>query len=221
MTQFLDKICYRRYNARKRYGDFNMKIFSGNDPRDFGPWVGEKIEKALSCHIMLGERNPDVKKDSDYILTQDYLFMLYAYSHGDLNSIRCALTENFVKDYGWKGFKFIDDLLEGKITKGWISEIEEENHNVLMAEELLRLIRLNNKRMRTKINEYIDYSDIANSFFKQLSDDIDKVNLGYEKWDWFYDRHKSDEYYTDKKIDPRIIEMYEYIKSLKLDALNE
>lgn len=198
-----------------------MKIFSGNDPRDFGPWVGEKITMALSCHIRLGERNPEIKKDSDYLLTQDYLLMLYAYSHGNLNSIRCPLTEKFIKDFGWNGFKFIDDLLEGKTTKGWLSEIQEEKDNKLFADEIIKLILLNDRNMRTKINEYLNYSDTSIDFFKRLSDDIDKVNLGEEKWDWFYDRHKSDIYYTDKKIDPRIIEMYEYIKSLKLDALNE
>ena len=188
----------------------DLKIIRYGDCRNFASWTIEKLSNAISGLADLITECPNIKNSDSFHNALYYNLLVYGYLVGGLTDF----TENgnfawLILDYGNDGFLFLKDLIyksqQGEILK----EINASKNDEIAVNNIIQLINENKKTNRTLIAVELSKIKKKDLLIQSIEEDIELVHQGEKSWEWFYNKHKLDKYYSNYSIDKKLLECYE------------
>ena len=78
-----------------------------------------------------------------------------------------------------------------------------------IGKPIIQLINENKKTNRTLIAVELSKIKKKDLLIQSIEEDIELVHQGEKSWEWFYNKHKLDKYYSNYSIDKKLLECYE------------
>ena len=188
----------------------DLKIIRDGDCRNFASWTIEKLSNAISGLADLITECPNIKNSDSFHNALYYNLLVYGYLVGGLTDF----TENgnfawLILDYGNDGFLFLKDLIYKSQQSEILKEINASKNDEIAVNNIIRLINENKKTNRTLIAVELSKIKKKDLLIQSIEEDIELVHQGEKSWEWFYNKHKLDKYYSNYSIDKKLLECYE------------
>lgn len=180
----------------------NIEIKNLDNGYDFIPWSLEKLGRSIELSLMALEKSED--KDIRYYIEDSLRYMLKMYfvisGKEDFNK----LQELFIRNNA----SFFKTYIGLAVSNDDNAKIEITNPNNVVYDDLLKLITPedNKTALKTMLRQYkYNGTSFVGSWIYELDDDLEKVYMQEETWEWFYLKHKDDktihEYFTYKDLE--------------------
>ena len=187
-----------------------LKIIRYGDCRNFASWTIEKLSNAISGLADLITECPNIKNSDSFHNALYYNLLVYGYLVGGLTDF----TENgnfawLILDYGNDGFLFLKDLIYKSQQSEILKEINASKNDEIAVNNIIQLINENKKTNRTLIAVELSKIKKKDLLIQSIEEDIELVHQGEKSWEWFYNKHKLDKYYSNYSIDKKLLECYE------------
>ncbi len=188
----------------------DLKIIRDGDCRNFASWTIEKLSNAISGLADLITECPNIKNSDSFHNALYYNLLVYGYLVGGLTDF----TENgnfawLILDYGNDGFLFLKDLIYKSQQSEILKEINASKNDEIAVNNIIQLINENKKTNRTLIAVELIKIKKKDLLIQSIEEDIELVHQGEKSWEWFYNKHKLDKYYSNYSIDKKLLECYE------------
>ncbi len=188
----------------------DLKIIRYGDCRNFASWTIEKLSNAISGLADLITECPNIKNSDSFHNALYYNLLVYGYLVGGLTDF----TENgnfawLILDYGNDGFLFLKDLIYKSQQSEILKEINASKNDEIAVNNIIQLINENKKTNRTLIAVELSKIKKKDLLIQSIEEDIELVHQGEKSWEWFYNKHKLDKYYSNYSIDKKLLECYE------------
>ena len=188
----------------------DLKIIRYGDCRNFASWTIEKLSNAISGLADLIPECPNIKNSDSFHNALYYNLLVYGYLVGGLTDF----TENgnfawLILDYGNDGFLFLKDLIYKSQQSEILKEINASKNDEIAVNNIIQLINENKKTNRTLIAVELSKIKKKDLLIQSIEEDIELVHQGEKSWEWFYNKHKLDKYYSNYSIDKKLLECYE------------
>ena len=188
----------------------DLKIIRDGDCRNFASWTIEKLSNAISGLADLITECPNIKNSDSFHNALYYNLLVYGYLVGGLTDF----TENgnfawLILDYGNDGFLFLKDLIYKSQQSEILKEINASKNDEIADNNIIQLINENKKTNRTLIAVELSKIKKKDLLIQSIEEDIELVHQGEKSWEWFYNKHKLDKYYSNYSIDKKLLECYE------------
>ena len=188
----------------------DLKIIRDGDCRNFASWTIEKLSNAISGLADLITECPNIKNSDSFHNALYYNLLVYGYLVGGLTDF----TENgnfawLILDYGNDGFLFLTDLIYKSQQSEILKEINASKNDEIAVNNIIQLINENKKTNRTLIAVELSKIKKKDLLIQSIEEDIELVHQGEKSWEWFYNKHKLDKYYSNYSIDKKLLECYE------------
>ena len=188
----------------------DLKIIRAGDCRNFASWTIEKLSNAISGLADLITECPNIKNSDSFHNALYYNLLVYGYLVGGLTDF----TENgnfawLILDYGNDGFLFLKDLIYKSQQSEILKEINASKNDEIAVNNIIQLINENKKTNRTLIAVELSKIKKKDLLIQSIEEDIELVHQGEKSWEWFYNKHKLDKYYSNYSIDKKLLECYE------------
>ena len=188
----------------------DLKIIRDGDCRNFASWTIEKLSNAISVLADLITECPNIKNSDSFHNALYYNLLVYGYLVGGLTDF----TENgnfawLILDYGNDGFLFLKDLIYKSQQSEILKEINASKNDEIAVNNIIQLINENKKTNRTLIAVELSKIKKKDLLIQSIEEDIELVHQGEKSWEWFYNKHKLDKYYSNYSIDKKLLECYE------------
>ena len=188
----------------------DLKIIRDGDCRNFASWKIEKLSNAISGLADLVTECPNIKNSDSFHNALYYNLLVYGYLVGGLTDF----TENgnfawLILDYGNDGFLFLKDLIYKSQQSEILKEINASKNDEIAVNNIIQLINENKKTNRTLIAVELSKIKKKDLLIQSIEEDIELVHQGEKSWEWFYNKHKLDKYYSNYSIDKKLLECYE------------
>ena len=188
----------------------DLKIIRDGDCRNFASWTIEKLSNAISGLADLITECPNIKNSDSFHNALYYNLLVYGYLVGGLTDF----TENgnfawLILDYGNDGFLFLKDLIYKSQQSEILKEINASKNDETAVNNIIQLINENKKTNRTLIAVELSKIKKKDLLIQSIEEDIELVHQGEKSWEWFYNKHKLDKYYSNYSIDKKLLECYE------------
>ncbi len=188
----------------------DLKIIRDGDCRNFASWTIEKLSNAISGLADLITECPNIKNSDSFYNALYYNLLVYGYLVGELTDF----TENgnfawLILDYGNDGFLFLKDLIYKSQQSEILKEINASKNDEIAVNNIIQLINENKKTNRTLIAVELSKIKKKDLLIQSIEKDIELVHQGEKSWEWFYNKHKLDKYYSNYSIDKKLSECYE------------
>ncbi len=188
----------------------DLKIIRDGDCRNFASWTIEKLSNAISGLADLITECPNIKNSDSFHNALYYNLLVYGYLVGGLTDF----TENgnfawLILDYGNDGFLFLKDLIYKSQQSEILKEINASKNDEIAVNNIIQLINENKKTNRTLIAVELSKTKKKDLLIQSIEEDIELVHQGEKSWEWFYNKHKLDKYYSNYSIDKKLLECYE------------
>ncbi len=188
----------------------DLKIIRDGDCRNFASWTIEKLSNAISGLADLITECPNIKNSDSFHNALYYNLLVYGYLVGGLTDF----TENgnfawLILDYGNDGFLFLKDLIYKSQQSEILKEINASKNDEIAVNNIIQLINENKKTNRTLIAVELSKIKKKDLLIQSIEEDIELVHQGEKSWEWFYNKHKLDKYYSNYSIDKKLLECYE------------
>lgn len=188
----------------------DLKIIRDGDCRNFASWTIEKLSNAISGLADLITECPNIKNSDSFHNALYYNLLVYGYLVGGLTDF----TENgnfawLILDYGNDGFLFLKDLIYKSQQSEILKEINASKNDEIAVNNIIQLINENKKTNRTLIEVELSKIKKKDLLIQSIEEDIELVHQGEKSWEWFYNKHKLDMYYSNYSIDKKLLECYE------------
>ena len=188
----------------------DLKIIRDGDCRNFASWTIEKLSNAISGLADLITECPNIKNSDSFHNALYYNLLVYGYLVGGLTDF----TENgnfawLILDYGNDGFLFLKDLIYKSQQSEILKEINASKNDEIAVNNIIQLINENKKTNRTLIAVELSKIKKKDLLIQSIEEDIELVHQGVKSWEWFYNKHKLDKYYSNYSIDKKLLECYE------------
>jgi hypothetical protein len=158
------------------------------DQRNYGSWAHEKTSNVLMelCSLIDKIDVEQSESRSCLMLALHDCLKLYAFLSGDWD-LYCDDVEVFLAEHGLEGFRHLEYVSGNSSLKDSFSLQLEDNNTI---KEIFELITPTNNR--TKIYDKLAGLSVKNKWCVNIKNDLELVTMGEQKWEWFYERHKSD-----------------------------
>ncbi len=188
----------------------DLKIIRDGDCRNFASWTIEKLSNAISGLADLITECPNIKNSDSFHNALYYNLLVYGYLVGGLTDF----TENgnfawLILDYGNDGFLFLKDLIYKSQQSEILKVINASKNDEIAVNNIIQLINENKKTNRTLIAVELSKIKKKDLLIQSIEEDIELVHQGEKSWEWFYNKHKLDKYYSNYSIDKKLLECYE------------
>lgn len=188
----------------------DLKIIRDGDCRNFASWTIEKLSNAISGLADLITECPNIKNSDSFHNALYYNLLVYGYLVGGLTDF----TENgnfawLILDYGNDGLLFLKDLIYKSQQSEILKEINASKNDEIAVNNIIQLINENKKTNRTLIAVELSKIKKKDLLIQSIEEDIELVHQGEKSWEWFYNKHKLDKYYSNYSIDKKLLECYE------------
>ena len=185
----------------------DLKIIRDGDCRNFASWTIEKLSNAISGLADLITECPNIKNSDSFHNALYYNLLVYGYLVGGLTDF----TENgnfawLILDYGNDGFLFLKDLIYKSQQSEILKEINASKNDEIAVNNIIQLINENKKTNRTLIAVELSKIKKKDLLIQSIEEDIELVHQGEKSWEWFYNKHKLDKYYSNCSIDKKLLE---------------
>ena len=188
----------------------DLKIIRDGDCRNFASWTIEKLSNAISGLADLITECPNIKNSDSFHNALYYNLLVYGYLVGGLTDF----TENgnfawLILDYGNDGFLFLKDLIYKSQQSEILKEINASKNDEIAVNNIIQLINENKKTNRTLIAVELSKIKKKDLLIQSIEEDIELEKKKKKSWEWFYNKHKLDKYYSNYSIDKKLLECYE------------
>lgn len=188
----------------------DLKIIRDGDCRNFASWTIEKVGNSISGLSNLVTECPNVKESESFHNVIYHNLLVYGYLVGCLTTF--SENGNFawlILDYGYDGYLFLKDLIYKSSQSDILKEIIAFKNDEKIVKNIIQLIKDNNKTNRTLIAVELSKIKKKDLLIQSIEEDIELVHQGEKSWEWFYNKHKTDKYYSNYNIDKKLLECYE------------
>ena len=167
--------------------DSLLEIYSKNDHFDFEPWVEEKIHNVI-IGLMRISINDEISESFYYSALGDAI-KIYSFCVGVPEIYDDKEILNFIFDNGMDGFIFVEKAFNISTDESAIENRISDNDLICKIKSLITPDKTN----RTRIHELLAKLHKQNNWTQLIADDLEKVTMGEQDWNWFYNQHKDDD----------------------------
>lgn len=166
--------------------DSLLEIYYKTDHRNFEPWVEEKIHNVITGLLRISIN--DEISESFYNIALGDAIKIYSFCVGVPEIYDNKEILNFIFDNGMDGFIFVKKAFNISSDESVIENRISDNDLICKIKSLITPDKTN----RTRIHELLAKLHRQNDWAQLIANDLEKVTMGEQDWNWFYYQHKDD-----------------------------